>query len=292
MFFFKKNDHTSKGTVAVLGTSPLAMFLVHILQQNNMDVIVLDTMKKSKSEKAENWMLKSSFQNQSFSFKYCDTLNTKPEYCFLASSFDEYKSDLLMLSDEMLTKVPVVNFASFYNHKIIEQMDNVEEIRAYFNGWLVKNKRDIIVFNRVSDVDICCERKILGDLQHILYSNKINIKERKNTKGLFWKNFIPFVLGNIFVLAYDKDVSKLMEIDDIRKEIRDASSECVKMLKQIKIEVDEAEVLPAIYAFPDGYVSEFNSLLGVSVLTDVFVKPDYFNTPVLFNVLAKAVNKY
>ena len=118
MFFSKKDKDESKRVVAVVGTSPLALFLTCVLQQNNIDVIVVNTLRKNKSEKEESWFLKNGFHGQSFSFSSCDALKKKPDYCFLASSFDEYKSDVLFLSDNMLRDVPVINFASFYNHKI------------------------------------------------------------------------------------------------------------------------------------------------------------------------------
>ena len=36
MFFFKKEESGPKRIVAVLGTSPLAIFLTYVLQQNNV----------------------------------------------------------------------------------------------------------------------------------------------------------------------------------------------------------------------------------------------------------------
>ena len=119
----------------------------------------MNVLKKNKSEKAETWLFKSSFQNQNFSFKFCHEVEKRPEYCFLASSYDEYKSDLLRLSDDVLKDVPVINFAYFYNDKIIEQMGKINELRAHFNGWLIKTKKEISMLNRNVEIKFCNEGK-------------------------------------------------------------------------------------------------------------------------------------
>ena len=291
MLFFKRNEPDKpKRFMVVLGSSPLAMFLVYILQQNNIDVVVLSSSDKSKKE--DEYIFKSSVQSQRFSFKRVSFLDKKPEYCFVASSFDEYKNDLLMLSEDMFKDVKIVNFASFYNHNIIKQMNNVKEIRAYFNGWLVKNKKELMFLGRTADIKICCKTEYFSDFQEILNDKRATVKIEKNTNKLFLQNFIPWFLGNLLVLSYQKNISVLLADNDIRQELNDVVKEIMQLLIGEDKMIDEASVLPDIYAFPDNFVSEFDSLTGVSVLSEIIKGVNGFDTPKTFGLIAKTIKKY
>lgn len=292
MFFFKKNDDEPKRFVAVAGTSPLALFLAYILQQNNVEVVILDTLKRNKTDKTESWLFKSNFQNQGFSIKFCNELNKKPEYCFLASSFDEYKNDLLALSDDFLKDVKVVNFASFYNHELIEQMENVDEIRAYFTGWLMKSKKDITMLNRNAEIKICSMGNIEKDLQAILNDKKLEVKFGKDSKKAFWQKMAAWFLGNLLVLVYENDVSKIMLNNESRQNADAVIKEVSQILKTKEVHIDTQTLLTDVYAFPDGFVSEYASLRGLNSLSEMIEIPDYFNHPKLFEMIKKALKKY
>ena len=193
MFLFKKKETVEpKRFVVVVGTSPLAMFLTKVLQQNNVEVVVFSIL--NKKGKDTNYIFKNSVHTNSFSFNVVNSLNRKPEYCFLASSAEEYKNDLLALSDEMLRGVKIINFASFYNHKLIEQMNNVKEIRAYFIGWLVKNKQELNLLNRNVEIKLCCKIEEVEDFNFLLSDNSLTIKQEKNTKKLFLQTLISWFL--------------------------------------------------------------------------------------------------
>lgn len=292
MFFSKKNKDEPKRVVAVIGTSPLAMFLTAILQQNNIDVMVLDVLKRNKSEKEESWFFKNSFQGQSFSFKFCNELNKKPEYCFVASSFDEYKSDLLFLSDKRLKEVPIINFASFYNHKFVEQSENIKEIRAYFDGWLIMQKKEITMLNRNAEIKICCKEALEKDLSEILNDKKIDVKFSKNSKKMFWQKKISWALGNLFILAYDEDISKILLNKERRQTVDGAIKEICQILKREEQQPDTQKLLTDIYAFPDGFISEYASPSGCLSLCEMIGDVNYFDHPKLFELTNKILNKY
>ena len=291
MFFFKKNESDKpKRFMVVLGTSPLAMFLVYVLQQNDIDVVVLTSSGKGKKE--EDYIFKSNIQSQNFSFKKVNFLDKKPEYCFIASSFDEYKNDLLMLSDEMFRDVSVVNFASFYNHEIIKQMTNIKEVRAYFNGWLVKNKKELVFLGRTAEIKICCKTEYFPDFQEILNDKRLGVKIDKNTKKLFLQNFIPWFLGNLLIVSYQKNISELLADNNIRQSVNDVIKEILHLLVEKDKFVDDASILPDIYAFPDNFVSECDSSRGCLVLSELIRGVNVFDTPKTLELIAKAIKKY
>ena len=269
MFFFKKNDDSSKKFVAVL--TPLS----------KEDIV-----------KSETCVFKSNHFNQSFSFKTCKYLDKKPEYCFLASSFNEYKNDLLALSDEMLKDVKVVNFACFYNHKLIEQMEWVKEIRAYFDGWLVKDKKDLLLLGRNSEITLCHKEDDSKDIQEMLSNKKTDVKSRKFSSKMFWQKLVAMVLGNMLILAYKDDVSKLLLNSEIRQRVDDLIKEFAKKIKDKESQIDTQKLLTDIYAYPDNFVSEYASTKGCIALSEMIDGADCFNYPKLFEILSELTKKY
>lgn len=290
MFFSRKNDLESDRYAVVIGSSSLAVFLVHLLQEKGVDVTLVADAEKNNI--LNNYVIKSAFQNQDVEIRSSKFIEKKPEFCFLASSFNEYQKDLVYLSDEILKGVPIINFASFYNRKLIEQLDNIEEIRAYFNGFLVKAKKEVYHLNRVSDITICCEAEVVKELKNLLTSKKTNVKLAKNTKKLFWQELVPYLLGNLYVLMYQSDISQILTDNNKRQKLDLMIAEVVKLLKKAKQQIDEQKILPDIYAFPDGFSSEFDSLQGIEVLSRLIDGIDYFETPELFEIISKIYKKY
>ncbi|MBE6467474.1 MAG: hypothetical protein E7004_02645 [Alphaproteobacteria bacterium] len=290
MFFSRKNDLESDRYAVVIGSSSLAVFLVHLLQEKGVDVTLVADAEKNNI--LNNYVIKSAFQNQDVEIRSSKFIEKRPEFCFLASSFNEYQKDLIYLSDEILKGVPIINFASFYNRKLIEQLDNIEEIRAYFNGFLVKAKKEVYHLNRVSDITICCEAEVVKELKNLLTSKKTNVKLAKNTKKLFWQELVPYLLGNLYVLMYQSDISQILTDNNKRQKLDLMIAEVVKLLKKAKQQIDEQKILPDIYAFPDGFSSEFDSLQGVEALSRLIDGIDYFETPELFEIISKVYKKY
>ena len=289
MFFFKKENETPKRLVAVLGTSPLASFLTCVLQENNIEVVVLSSSNKDNDTKTESCVLKSNFQNQNFSFKVCKHLNRRPEYCFLASSYDEYKNDLIALSDNMLKGVKVINFSSFYNHEIIAQLPNIDELRAYFNSWLIKDKKDLILLSRNSEIVLCQKEDDNKDIHQILFNKKIEIKTRKD--DVFGQKLASWFLGNMLILAYNDDISKLLLNNEKRQKVDKIIKEIAQVLKVKGYQIDTQTLLTDVYAFPDGFESEYNSPRGRLVLTDMMGRVDRFDYPELFELIGVVAKK-
>ena len=295
MFFFKKNEFDGPGEyVVVLGTSLLAMFLVSVLQQNGVDVDVLNTLggyKQDKNKKGD-YILKNGPQNQRFEFNIVNSLKKKPKYCFVASGFDEYKNDVTALSDNILKDVKIVNFASFYNYEFFEKSENLQEVRAYFAGWLTKEKKELTLLNRGAEIKICCDEDKDKELLSMLNNKRLTVKIEKHSKKLYFQTLIPWVLGNLMSLAYKKNISELLLDQNVRQTVDDIIDKELFPSEYNKENVDKKSFLPDVYAFPDGFVSEYDSLRGVLALSEMIGGGDRFSSPRLFKLIASAMKKY
>jgi hypothetical protein len=170
-------------------------------------------------------------------------------------------------------------------------MNNINEIRAYFNGWLVKNKKELMLFNRSAEIKLC-NADIVPDLQEVLNDKRLSIKIEKNTEKLYLQMLIPWFLGNLLVLSYQKNVSEVLADNKSRQEIVDVVKEILKLLERGNSLIDEASVFPDIYAFPDNFVSEFASGRGILSLSEAIKGINAFDTPKTFAMIARAAKKY
>ena len=285
MNIYRRNANTNKEYSVYINGK------LYSVDKNNIDVVVLSLNKKDDDSKTETFVFKSNNQNQNFLFKTCNYIDRKPECCFLASSFDEYKNDLLALSDDMLKDVSIINFASFYNHKIIDKMTSIKETKAYFDGWLVENKKDLLLLSRGAEI-VFCQKDENKDIQSLLLSKKTEIKNCKDGKKTFWQKMSAWFLGNMLVLAYKEDISKLLLDSEKRQKVDAGIREIAKVLKKENVQLDTQVLLTDIYAFPDGYSSEYNSLKGSMFLSEMLGNIDRFDCPVLSEIISNATKKY
>ena len=109
---------------------------------------------------------------------------------------------------------------------------------------------------------------------------------------MFLQSIISHFLGNLLILAYQKNMDAILADEQTRKEVDAIIKEIFHLLKIGEKQIDDYKILPDIYAFPDNYISEYASQKGVRILWNMIKNIDYFASPVLFELLSKISNKY
>ena len=79
---------------------------------------------------------------------------------------------------------------------------------------------------------------------------------------------------------------------DIRNRVDGIIKEIFQISKDKERQLDTQLLLTDIYAFPDGFVSEYDSLRGVDALCKMIGDTDYFNHPKLFELIKEVTKKY
>ncbi|MBE6454636.1 MAG: hypothetical protein E7017_07150 [Alphaproteobacteria bacterium] len=289
MFFDKKNKIDSeKKNIVVIGTSPLAIFLIDLLQQNNIDVTWMSSLAKTSRTNGRFVVKNTSFQSGVVNLSALKYLTKKPEYCFLASDIKEYKSDVILLSDRFLENVLIVNFAYMYNNRIIQELPKVNAITAFFDGVLQKNKNTVQLLSHNYDFKInTIDSGFEQDLKLVLGGHKLDVDIVKNGDVFFEQKFVSYILINLLTAVYNKNISILLSNTDTRKLTDDAIKEMKKISIKKKIEIDSSKVLADIYAAPNGVTSDFlnkNAFLFVSDALKSVTKNEF---PVLYEMLLK-----
>ena len=289
MFFDKKNKiDFKKRHVAVIGTSPLAIFLIDLLQQNNIDVTWMSGATKKNKDNEPFIVKNASFQSRFVNLSASKFLTKKVEYCFLASSVNEYKTDLILLSDSFLKNVLIINFAYLYNADILKELGETQEIKAFFEGYLQKNKNTVQLLSRNYDFKINATDSILEqDLKSLIGGSKFGIDFVKNGDVFFEQKFVSYILVNLLTAVYDKDISVLLSNTDTRKLTDDAIKEMKKIAIKKKIEIDSSKVLTDIYAAPDGLISGFLNKKAFLFVSDVLKSVTKNEFPILYEMLLK-----
>ena len=109
---------------------------------------------------------------------------------------------------------------------------------------------------------------------------------------MFWQKLVAMVLGNMLILAYKDDVSKLLLNSEIRQRVDDLIKEFAKKIKDKECQIDTQKLLTDIYAYPDNFVSEYASTKGCIALSEMIDGADCFNYPKLFEILSELTKKY
>lgn len=292
MFFARKNREGvfTRKMVAIIGTSSLAKFLAAFLQDNGAEVVVLVSPNNvEKYRKIGGFSFRNTtFQNRCFDFNFVSFIDRKVDYCFLASRPFEAKNDLLLLNNHSLKGVCCINFSSFYNYGELEKMKNVNELRGYFENFLVEDKNEIQLLNRNFKISLCGNETGGDEIRRLLNKSGVDIVKVTNNKGVFEQKLAVFALMNLILQVYDKNVSSLLDDSKIREQIDLA----IKEYCSLRIGVDASSILPNIYVVSDSYKGEFTSKEDFMSLCSLFDGVDYFETPILYNWILEAAKKY
>lgn len=295
LFGKKENSLELDGKkIVVVGVSSTALFLAAECQEKGAKVEVLGARKK-----CEMWQRKGAFQVKRIGFqskwvnlKFVCRASFKPDFYFVASEPQGYMADLTLI-DKSCLDVPIANFASFGNQKLIDRLGFEKVIKVYFNGYLVSTKNTITQIGKILKAEIAalndsCAEQLKGVLdvigiETLCYSDK---------ESLYWQKKIPFVVANLLACAFDEDVGDVLVRPEICSLVGKAVREWCNRLKDKNIFVDGSAMMPDIYAFASGYKSEFGSPKGIEELVKMIEVADKFETADLYDLMMLAVKKF
>ena len=291
--FFKKKPILSeepRKKVVIIGDSPLAFLLACLAQNNNFDVSFLTSPQNLSAQKLhESLLLKTDgFRTKHFSVPSTDTLSSSPDFCVIASSPKNFKTDFLLSQNTFLEKVTILNFSHFYNHSFFEQLQNKNVVPCYSFQYLNFEKNTLNLLTNKIMINILGAPKEFSYLASLFRNPSVEIKNISASKPSFWKHFIPFFIRELLLMAYKKDISVLLNQTDVRKQISTAIDELCALSKNAHEIVKADDVLAFLYTVPDGYKSEFLKNESSSILAELLPQISYFETPFLFKLMSLA----
>ncbi len=230
MLFFprlKTNSLSTKGSVAVIGSSPLAFLLADIAQTNNFSATIIVSNKELQQNRLPNSLTIQTLPMQTHQarFNFSDRL-IPADYYLIASNPETAKTDLLLLSKDFLKDATVANFSPFYNKDILQKSDFDSVITCYFNSWLILEKNSLKLLERKAEVKIQAPVEKSNKLLPLFENSILNIGSLASNKKYFWHHLIPYFLSNLMLLNKpNKDLSSLLQQQDYREQITAAAKE-------------------------------------------------------------------
>ncbi len=291
MFFNKINPSAavSNLNIAIIGTSPLALLIADILLSQGYQTTLLVSQNKLASyTKLNPFTVKtSSFQSHRIDFPFASTLTAPADYCFLASSPESNRTDLLLLQDAFLKNTPIINLSAFYNRQFLKDLKK-DSFNGWFGGWLNLEKNTLQLLERNPKLEINCPQDIAANLAPLFNKNTFNLSFCCSKADLFWPQLLPFFLGNLLLLASNQTISSALNQPTYRQLVDNAIKEIALITPSLKNKLNLSDVLPQIYAIPDNYKSEFTSPVAFNLLSSLIKGITPFTTPHLNQLLTSA----
>lgn len=293
MFFLKKSQNKIfEGLkIAVVGAAPTALFLSALFKEKGAKVVnFINGCKLKELKKVKAFSFKNvSFQNRFVEFDF-GTDETSFDFCFLCSAPDDIKSDILMLSGGVFEKCKIVNLTPELNKVFLQKVKKIKTTECLFDCLVNRDGANIEVLTRTPSVVILENSDKTKDIEDLFNNCGIVCQYSKNSKNDFEQAKASFIFGNLCLLIYGDKLFEELCSDVQRKEIEEAIKEYCESDK--KESLNRSSVLSGIYTFSDRYRSGFDSKDGFVVMAELLKKADYFNTPNLYKLLAKAAKKY
>lgn len=295
MFFAKTSKDSSlpETEIAIIGTSPQAFFIGDILQNNHCSVTFL-VPENQITLYQKNFSLTfrpSGFQNRRIEFSFASEAKKRPAFIFFASSPENLKNDLLLLSDTTLKDIPVINLSFAYMRRLPAELTPNTAYPAFLDGQFIFEKNILTFANRPQNLKVQAPADILSSLKD-LFGAVLNIHKAVSSTDLFWQDFAPLFLGNLIMPAGKQNISSSLNIPEIRRLADSALKELSALAKKEKSDFDTSKALTVIYGFADNYTGEFTTPQKLNALIGCFPQINRFDTPALFELLAQTLNKY
>ena len=296
MFFsrLKQSSVPSRGSVAIIGSSPIAFLLADIIQTNNFKT----TLVVSSKELAQNYLPKFltiqslSLQNHQVSFNYSDTLPVV-DFCIIASKPEKAKTDVLLLSKNILNEIPVVNFSHLYNKDIIKELDISSVYPGYFNSWLISEKNTLKLLERKAEIHIQGTAEKITPLLPLFENSIVNTSTISPNKKYLWHYLIPYFLCNLILLGKPgQNLLSVLQQQDYREQINTAAKELCCIAKAQKESVSETDIFSKLYNVPNTYKTSISSIYSFQAFISLIPEINKFETPALYELLSSVLNKY
>ena len=296
MFFAKDTSPAplSDKKSVIIGVSPAALFLADILQTNGCLTNILTAPSKLNDylDLAPFNIRPTRFQTRHVDFHFASAAKFQPDFCIMASTPETAASDLLFLSDSALKSAPIINLASFFNHRQLSHFPKIKEIRGYLNCCVNLEKNVLYPLESSPKLDICASSETAEEIRKLFGGSRLSINFSHNGKHLFWEHFAVFFLSRILLLIYDMPLSSVLARSELRQHVNSAVDELCLLAKKEKISLDAGIITARLYAIPDDCPNEIHSPAGLSALINTLPEINRFTTPELFNLCAGAVKKY
>lgn len=294
MFFSKTKDApVSKTEIVIIGTSPQAFFIGDLLQNSHCSVTFLVPENKLIQYQKDFSLIfrPSGFQNRRVEFSFVSKTQKRPAFVFFASAPEDLKNDFLLLSAPELKDVPAINLSFACTLRFSEDLISPNMYPAFLDGQFVFEKNILTFANRPQNLKIQAPTDVLSALKD-LFGSALIIHKSVSQTDLFWQDFAPVFLGSLITQALKQNISSGLGAPETRNLADSALKELASLAQKEKSGFDTSKALTVIYGFADNYMGEFTTAQRLNAFIACFPQINRFDTPALFELLARALNKY
>lgn len=307
MFFSKPVPaHTvTPKNIAILGTGAAGLYWADAFQNLGHNVFVLCPPRYADEYNATDFIYKDSsrLKNPRNNFHFGHELPFIPDLLLIAISPEHQKSDLTLLSPAPLADTVIVNSCFPACDAVLPELVHKPVIRAFFEGWINRNKNHISVFGHSPRItfslpDTSAEAAFLREIFEASGVKTIFSDHEKNN---LWNFAGPFLAYNLLTACYDHTVFELAKTEEGRRQIDLLLEDISRMAEADNAYLMPADLLAKLYEIPSAYISPLKKSVQTqnplffekinSFLLSQNAKNDK-KYPVIRELMQKLYNKY
>lgn len=306
--FFNKTEHKISVTpqnIGILGTSAQALYWADVFQNLGHHVCLLCSPQKADEYNATDFTFKDSSRLRSprNNFFFCHELAFKPQIFFLASSPEHQRSELTLLSPEILSDSVVISFLFSEHDALLPEIIKKPIINGYFEGWINQSQNHVNIYGHSPKVifslsDTSEEAKILAEL---FTPTDITTIFSEDNKTNFWNFTAPRIVYSLLSIVHEQNIFQLAKTENGRKRIDTLLAEIKNLAASDNVILTEATLLTKLYEIPSAWISP----LQKSIQNQNFLYFDRLSSfiadksgrndkkyPLLHELLRQIYNKY
>ncbi|MDD4555855.1 MAG: 2-dehydropantoate 2-reductase N-terminal domain-containing protein [Alphaproteobacteria bacterium] len=253
------NEETVKDqAIYILGDNALACFLAMKFTKAGEKVVLITNKEKASTLSNNGITIIENHSLQKNHYKFATTfwLKETPKMLLITSDAIKLNASLTAISRKKIVNTPVLLFTPIKNPLYIKNILENDIYRAFFDGYLLNQSDQIILFGRSPSVTFSPKgrKKKQSSLITACFNKAdLTLKTEKDEEKAFWDYFSVYTACSLVSAAYNKNIFDVIKDKDKRERLIPLIMEICKLAKHDGVDLNSDEILKKIYNTPLSY---------------------------------------
>ena len=241
--------------IYLLGKTPLSLYLADKFSAIGEKAIIVSPPNDISSQEV---VIKEEYNLQKHKF-LCQTSSytfSKAKLLVITSNIQKLKSELLLISQKNMANTPCVIFSDKQDISIAETLVGKPLIRAWFNGWLMQEDKQISLYGNEPEIVLSKDyNNIENCLSALALINRCGIKtfSTEEQNNLYWENFAIKIIASMLSAKEQQNIAQICKNKEKREIINSLSEEMASLAACNGAHIIVEDICKKIYAIPSHY---------------------------------------
>lgn len=244
--------------IYLLGENALSLYLAAKFEAIGENPVILSAPQNSNPAKTRDITIKEARNLKKQKFSYLPQHYTfQPGKLLIITSSDfKLKSELMLLSKQMLQETPIVVFTALYDLGFVEKLLGKQIIRGFFYGWLGFSDRQLVAYNDIPEILLAKNYNNLENCLQALslfHRTGLPVKTEENENSAFWNYFSVYAVSAILSAFHNQSIFTIIKNKDNHQQLEALLSEIAQLAAADKVGLDISAKIKEIFNTPINY---------------------------------------